>query len=57
MNYRGYEIRSYYGRYFIIGPDSSWFADTIQEAKKDIDDEEKEKQYASISNQVQTEDI
>lgn len=57
MNYKGYEIRSFYGRYLITGPDSSWSADTIQEAKKDIDDEEKEKQYASISNQVQTEDI
>lgn len=42
MTYKGYTIEHDHKHYLVTGPDGIWSADTVDEAKQDIDETEEE---------------
>jgi len=40
--YKGYTIEQDHGHYIVTGPEGTWTTDTVEEAKADIDELDKE---------------
>lgn len=38
MEYKGYTIEHDHGHYLVTGPDGTWTEDTVQDAKRTIDE-------------------